>query len=218
MSQLPAMLNNLLSASGTLVEDAWAAFVSEYSGLLLHVARQTSHGRDDTMDAYAYLLEQLKANQCKRLRSYAVSPNSKFTTWLVVVARRICVDHNRSRYGRVRNLDSDCERERLKIRRSLEDLAYRLEDSDEIVDENGDRADHSLEAAELSAELQRALASFPPRDQLLVRLRFEDDLSAASICEIMKFPSQFHVYRRLNVVLAALRESLRAHGIETAAS
>jgi RNA polymerase sigma factor (sigma-70 family) len=218
MSKLPPVLDNLLAAENASSMDAWAEFTREYSALLLHVARSTSHGRDDAMDAYAYVLDHLRANDYRRLRGYAVTPTSKFTTWLVVVARRICIDHNRVRYGRIRNAHSDAERERLRNRRRLEDLSNILHESDDILDENEVWPDREVEAAEVKVELNAALAAIHPTDRLLIKLRFEDGLSAAEIAQIMRYPSQFHVYRRLNAILATLKSSLRARGIETAAS
>ena len=218
MSPLPPPLEKLLSAVARTSDDSWAEFAREYSTLLLHVARSTSTSRDDAMDAYAYLLERLSENDYRRLRAYTVNPNSKFTTWLVVVARRICVDHNRLKYGRLRAVESVSERERLDRRRRLENLSDRLEGGDDIADESTIQPDRAVEAAELSTLVASAVSALPPGDQLLIRLRFEDGLSAAEIADMLRFPSQFHVYRRLNALLDTLRASLRARGIESAAS
>ncbi|HEX2722933.1 MAG TPA: sigma factor, partial [Gemmatimonadaceae bacterium] len=102
MSQLPSSLQSLLTASAENVDDAWSVFVAEYSPLLLHVARSVSHGRDQAMDAYAHVLEQLRRDQCQRLRRYETDPRSRFTTWLVIVCRRLCVDFHRAHFGRAR--------------------------------------------------------------------------------------------------------------------
>jgi hypothetical protein len=48
----------------------------------------------------------------------------------------------------------------------------------------------------------------------LIKLRFDDGLSAAAIAEFMRFPTPFHVYRRLTHVLDALRRALQARGVE----
>jgi RNA polymerase sigma factor (sigma-70 family) len=170
------------------------------------------------MDAYAYLLDHLSADDFRKLRGYAFHSSSKFTTWLVVVARRLCIDYGRTRYGRVRNTESERERIRIQNRRRLDNLVNDLKETDEIPDENGLSADRQLESIELTAELNAAIDSIPPGDQLLLRLRFDDGLSAAEIAVLLHYPSQFQVYRRLNSVLATLRARLRARGIETAAS
>ena len=169
------------------------------------------------MDAYAALLEAFKEDDFRRLRRYTVDPRSKFTTWLVVVARRICVDHIRARYGRLRNADSAEERERRSRRKRLEDLTSASDDVSLIVDESPGAEAHLCEA-EVSSGLQSALESLDPGDQLLLTLRFDDGLSASEIATILHFQSQFHVYRRINHLLSTLREDLRSRGIETAAS
>jgi len=218
MSQLPLALQKLFSTAGGNADDAWAEFAREYSALLLHVARSTSRDRDEAMDAYAFLLEQLSEKSYRRLRNYAADPNSKFTTWLVVVARRLCIDHSRIKYGRVRQSDSSRERERMIRRRRLEELSGIVEDVDDVADENGIQPDLEVEVAELRAELSTAVSALPAADQLLIRLRFEDGVSVADIAHALRFPSQFHVYRRINGVLATLRAALRSRGIESAAS
>jgi len=99
----PPELVGLLNASDPAAREvAWASFVKSHSRLLLHVARSIGRDYDAAMDAYAYLLELLRADDCRRLRAYAADGRSKFTTWLVVVARRLCLDHLRHRYGRLR--------------------------------------------------------------------------------------------------------------------
>src|SRR5947207_9440712 len=128
MPQLPSVLDTLLGAAPAEKDDAWAHFVSEFTPLLLNVARSVTTGRDAAMDAYAILLEAFKEDDFRRLRRYTVDPRSKFTTWLVVVARRICVDHIRARYGRMRNADSAEERERRARRKRLEELTSASDD------------------------------------------------------------------------------------------
>jgi RNA polymerase sigma factor (sigma-70 family) len=217
MSGLPPTLERLFHEDPPS-DDAWSDFAREYTALLLHVARSVSRGRDEAMDAYAFLLERLSEDGCRRLRSYSLDPRSKFTTWLVVVARRICIDHHRSRYGRVRNEESRAERERLGLRRRLEDLADGPEFADAIPDENAETPAEAIERAELSSELSALRESLPPADRLLLSLRFDDGLSAAEIATILRLPSPFHVYRRINALLVELKERLKGRGFEHAAS
>ena len=93
-----------------------------------------------------------------------------------------------------------------------------MQDADDVADENTVQPDREVEVAELSGELTSALSSLPSADRLLIQLRFEDGLSAAEIARVLRYPSQFHVYRHLNSVLASLRTSLRSRGFESAAS
>jgi len=217
MPGLPPILERLFREDPPS-EDAWSDFAREYTALLLHVARSTSRGHDEAMDAYAFLLERLSEDSCRRLRSYNLDPRSKFTTWLVVVAQRICVDHHRSKYGRIRNEESKAERERLGLRRRLEELSEGPEFADAIPDDNAETPAEALERAELSADLRALRESLPPNDRLLLAMRFDDGLSAAEIATILRYPSQFHVYRRINALLADLRSRLERRGYEHAAS
>ena len=47
---------------------------------------------------------------------------------------------------------------------------------------------------------------------VLLALRFDNQLSARRIAEILDFPSPFHVYRRLNSLLAQVRQKLESRG------
>jgi DNA-directed RNA polymerase specialized sigma subunit len=55
---------------------------------------------------------------------------------------------------------------------------------------------------------------FTPQDRLLLRLRFEGDMTAREIALLLNLPTPFHVYRRLNALLEQLRESLNRRGIQ----
>lgn len=206
-------LIRLLNAPDPPTRDAaWDAFVAAHSRLLLHTARSLNRDHDAAMDGYAYILEALRENDYRRLKAYAADGRSKFSTWLVVVARRLCLDFHRQRYGRARETGTDA-RETRAARRRLVDLV--AEDLDArpgpaaATDPHGE-----LVGREQSAVLDAALHALPPRDRLLLALRFEEDLSAREIGEVMGFPTPFHVYRRLNTLLDSLRSSLGRRGIE----
>lgn len=216
MSELSATLQNLL-AGDSPSDAAWAAFAREYSRLLLHVARSTCHEHDESMDAYACLLEKLREDGCHRLRAYAVDPRSKFTTWLVVVARRICVDSQRARFGRIRDESSESERAQLGLRRNLAMLGGETDVVDMIPDEGTTSAATILEREELSAALTTVRACLAPSDRLLLSLRFDDGVPVAEIATILGYPSQFHVYRRITSLLAEMKAQLEARGYENAA-
>lgn len=209
-------VSGLLRASHPAArEAAWAAFVKVHSRLLLHVARRVSRDYDAAMDAYTYLLEQLRVDDYHRLRAYAADGRSKFTTWLVVVARRLCLDHYRHRYGRPRE-DSGAAPEGRAGRRRLVDLLAEQVDMGTIPDLTNPTPDAVLLMAERTRSLGAALGALDPRDRLLLTLRFEDDLSAREITALMGFPTAFHVYRRLNALFVVLRAELRGRGMEGA--
>ena len=210
---LPPELVGLLDAADpTAREAAWAAFVKQHSRLLLHVARSIGHEYDAAMDGYAYLLEQLSHDDYHRLRAYAADGRSKFTTWLVVVARRLCLDHYRGRYGRLRG-DGPDQVGTHATRRRLQDLiAADVEEASE-PESHGD-ALQSLEVAERQAALEALLDGLATRDRLLLRLRYEDGLAAREIADLMDFPTPFHVYRRLNALLKEMRDTMLRRGLD----
>lgn len=214
----PPELFGLLNATTPVArEAAWDAFVSVHSRLLLHVARSIGRDYDAAMDAYAYLLEQLRLDDCHRLRAYAADGRSKFTTWLVVVARRLCLDQMRRRYGRARD-ESGEGRERRAERRRLEDLLSEHVDLDGVPDGKATGADVQMIAGEQSEALNSAVARLEPRDRLILKLRFDDDLSAREIATLLALPTPFHVYRRINALLESLRAALAPRGPQEPAS
>lgn len=216
MQEFPAELRCLLDESTPAGrDDAWARFLDAYSRLVLHVARTTSSEHDDAMDAYTHVLQELRANDFARLRTFSGDGRCKFSTWLVVVIRRLCYDHRRQRYGRSRETRSSTTKVEQNFRRRLRDLSgedielTRIPDSAENLDEH-------LSARELRGRLAAVVDSLPPNDRLLLALRFEDSLSAQTIARILHLRSPFHVYRRLGAIMRALRSSLAACGFEDA--
>lgn len=176
--------------------------------------------RDAAMDAYTYVLERLRDDDLRRLRTYQAHRRIKFTTWLVAVVRRLCHDWYRQRFGRTRSESSESARAALERRRRLATLVSDagLDAGAELVDtqtEDNGGPEGDLRAVELTAALEEVLATLAPADQVLLRLRFDDDLSAQQIARTLHLPSQFHVYRRINTLLEMLREALRARGIES---
>jgi RNA polymerase sigma factor (sigma-70 family) len=214
---LPNELSRLLAAAGPDQADAaWAEFVRAHSRLLLHVARTLAHDHDAAMDRFAYLLEQLRRDDCRRLRSFVADGRSKFTTWLVVVARRLCLDYDRSQYGRADRATDPEHRASRAERRQLHDLVGAETDLGTLPDPAGRGADDAVVARERGEALAAALAALEPADRLLLRLRFDDAKAASEIARVMGFPTQFHVYRRLDRVLALLRRELESRGIRDA--
>ena len=205
---LPPELAGLLAGGDDAAgEAAWAAFLRSQSRLLLAVCRSLGRDYDATMDAYAFLLDQLRKDDYRRLRAYAADGRSKFTTWLVVVARRLCLDHHRHKYGRTRDGPPEAAEQR-SARRRLIDLVAAEVDPSTVVDPGSADPESAMVDRDQADRLAAALAGLEPRDRLLLTLRFEDDLSAREIGELLGFPTPFHVYRRLTAVLGALRQRL----------
>jgi RNA polymerase sigma factor (sigma-70 family) len=207
-------LSGLLEAADPAArEAAWKTFVEAHSRLLLYTARKLDRDYDATMDAYAYLLEQLRRDDFRRLRAYVSDARSKFTTWLVVVARRLCLDRLRQRYGRAPEAEP-ANREARAVRRRLVDLLAEELDAAVLGDTAGGDPETQLRAKELSRTLTGVLGDLEPRDQLLLKLRFEDELPAREIARLMRFATPFHVYRRINTLLERLRAALARHGVQ----
>jgi RNA polymerase sigma factor (sigma-70 family) len=194
-------------------DDAWTAFVQANSKLILFVAHSLGSDHDDVMDRYTFILDQLRRDDFHRLRAYGADGRGKFTTWLVVVARRLCLDHQREKYGRARG-DDDGREDGRRMRGRLVDLVSDDAELTELVDTSDGGAEERLRALQLDDTLKCAIATLEPDDRLLLRLRFQDELSAAQIARIMSCRSQFDVYRRLRHVLETLRTVLIRHGVD----
>lgn len=204
---LPPELARLLDArDADARERAWADFVGIHSTLLLKVIRATARDYDAAMDVYAFILERLREEDCRRLRAYAVDARSTFATWLAVVCRRLCVDFARQRYGRGGRSSATVDERR--ERRRLADLAAAEIDLASIADPSGATPETELDAADLRERLAQALGELEPADRLLLALRFEDGLTAERIAATLRLPSPFHVYRRLTRVLGLLRAGM----------
>lgn len=161
------------------------------------------------MDAYAFILEQLRADDYRRLSSYRHETDCTFETWLSVVARRLCLDYYRRKYGRARGngvVAEDAHRER----RRLADLVSTAVDSE--LPETRPGPGTTLDRTEILSALELTLSDLAARDRLLLRYRFEDELSAVQIRRLMRLPSVFHVYRRVNAILASCRRVLQRKG------
>ena len=193
-------------------ERAWDRFVTTFTPRLLQVARAVACDHDAAMDAYTYTLGQLRENDCRRLLAYRVTGGCSFETWLTVVTRRLCLDHHRHKYGRARAEDPQALEEQ-RMRRRLADLVAAAVEP-ELAATHPDPA-AVLERAEILEALDIALGQLAPRDRLLLRYRFDDDLSARKIMRLMEFPTVFHVYRRLNALLAQCRIALQKRGFRS---
>ena len=216
----PSALTRLLQASDPAArESAWSDFVLTYSRLLLHVSRSLGGDHDAGMDRYACILEELRADDLRRLRTYLADGRSEFTTWLVVVAQRICLDHLRRRYGRQRDAagDSGAHDQEWAARRRLVDLLSADVDLASLSNGGSADADERVRVADLYSALESALTLLEPRDRLLLKLRFEDDLSVPELVRSLGFPTRFHLYRRLSHVLKDLRSALERSGVREAA-
>jgi RNA polymerase sigma factor (sigma-70 family) len=214
-AEVPILIEQLLAAvDGPAKDEAWDRLIREHSDLLLRVARLLGGGHDASMDRYTHVIDHLRRDDFRRLRGYVPSPHARFTTWLVVVARRLCLDHMRLRYGRTR-AEGALARGAAGTRRRLSDLVTQdLDDVRDVPDQDEEHPLARLAVRHSAACLQSAIDALDPDDRLLLKLRFEDDLPAREIAMLMHLPTLFHAYRRLNSVLARLRSAMEKAGVE----
>ena len=212
----PRLAVVLTASDPSLREEAWAALIQDYSPLLLHAARSLGGDNDVVMDRYTFILENLRADDFRRLRAYAADRRTKLSTWLIVVSTRLCLDEYRRRYGRNRPTKAESEdRAKRQQRRALVELAGADVDPADLADEHSSSdPEQHLREGELSGALQEVLATLPHQDRLLLRLRFDDGMSVPRIAAMMGYPSPFHAYRRLEQLFAELRPLLKARGVE----
>ncbi len=211
-SSLPSELADLLAARDEVEEGrAWDRILRSYSDLLLRTARSVHRDHDAAMDAYAHVLERLRADHFARLRKFSGGDRDNLSRWLVVVARRMCLDQLRQEYGRTR--EHTPERERLARKRLVDELWEKRKPPD-LPDLAAGDPEMDLRTAELRSALAAAIEALEPGDQLLLALRFDNELSGRRIAEILDLPTPFHAYRAVNGILARLRQQLEALGFE----
>lgn len=210
LDAIPTEVTRLIGAgSGADEEEAWTAFVAAYSITLLRVATAFSPGYDGALDRYAYMLDQLRSQDYRRLRRFVADGRGRFSTWLTVVARRLCLDHYRRQYGRFRGPPGQADgRDGRAARRRLADLVGEGDQVARLEDPTASDPVDDMASSERRDALSRAVAELAPADQLLLRLRFEQDLSARQVAVLLGLPTPFHVYRRLDAVCGILRARL----------
>ena len=215
MSLPPAgPLASLLTApSGPQREEAWKEFIAAYSDLLLFVARRLGGGDDAMMDRYAFVIEGLRRDDFRKLRGYQGIGPGPFSTWLIVVARRLCLDHHRRRYGRPQS-DKPGRLEERQTRRRLIDLVGNELALDEVPSHDSATGVDGMARAETLSALAQALDALPAEERLLLRLRFEDGVSVPKLARSLGIDSPFVVYRQIDAILRGLRSRLEASGID----
>ena len=98
-------LLRVLFNDNDLSEIAWEEFLKRYSKLILKVCWKFEKDYDKVMQQYLFTCEKLAENNYSLLKKFNSDFNEKspkFTTWLVVVARNICIDYYRIQHGRKR--------------------------------------------------------------------------------------------------------------------
>ncbi len=215
----PEELAALVDAESERERDgAWQELIDRYSPVVLRTVRRSSKSYDEAMNRYAFVLESLRCDDYRRLRQYVADGRGSFSTWLVVVTRRLSEDYRRKKYGRPQAAHGEGRaagrtRQLRLVRRRLADFITSELEPGRAPDRRASDPERRLREAELYAALDTAVWQLEARDRLLFKLRFEHDLTAKQIARVMGFPSQFHVYRRIKSRLQFLRKILVEMGV-----
>jgi RNA polymerase sigma factor (sigma-70 family) len=210
----PPELADLIEAgTPASAERAWSTFLQRHSKTILAAARCFAPDYDGQMDRYRHVLEELRRDDFGRLRRFHQNPRGRFQTWLLVVCRRLCIDYHRSRYGRDRGASKVTQETRAR-RRRLADLLMEELDAEGPRDTSGKNPEGELRTLELSEAVEAVLSELNPEDRLLLKLRFYDGLPVRNVALAMRYPTVFHVYRRLTPLLKSLREQLEKRGVD----
>ncbi len=247
--------------------EAWTEFLAVYSDPIYRTARLTTADQETAADCYLYICEQLCRGNFKRLLQFRPDGPARFETWLAVVARNLCLDWLRSRFGRNRTFRSlermtplENEVFRLHVQQGLSldatfaqlkprnsDLTVEAVEAADAriqqalsprqrwllrqrsaeretvsVDTSGEEGTVDVEpedphpspelefiAGEDRRRLDKALARLEPEQRLLIRLRFEEELSLAEIARLTGAGDAQRAHHRLNLALSELRKFLR---------
>jgi DNA-directed RNA polymerase specialized sigma subunit len=94
------------------------------------------------------------------------------------------------------------------VRRRLTDLTGNPEALDAIADLAQLDPLEAVDHADRGRALQQAPDELEPGDRLLLKLRYEQDLTVREIAALLDLPTAFHVYRRARAICALLRVRL----------
>jgi len=84
----------------------WEEFLLQYSSVLYQSALTFTHDEDEASECFVHICEQLARNGFRRLLRFESNGAASFGTWLRVVARNLCYDWHRKKYGRLRPFKS----------------------------------------------------------------------------------------------------------------
>jgi RNA polymerase sigma factor (sigma-70 family) len=245
---------------------AWSEFLDAYSSLIFHTVKLFERDADPVADCFLFVCERLSEKQFRRLRSFKLGGAARFSTWLRVVVRNLCLDWRRKEYGRHRvfqsiarlealdqaifhciyeqslskdeciiilranyprltmaELEAGAERVRSALtnrqiwlvaarRRKLQQLEHEPADdpqksSPELIDPAPD-PESLLIMNEHREAFERALTRLTKPERLLIKLRFEQELTLQEIATLLGLKDAQTVDRRQREIIDKLRKDL----------
>jgi len=198
-------------------EEGWSRFVGQFTRLLLRTTREFGGDYDARMDRYRHVLDALREDDFRRLRAFRPVTGSSVGAWLVVVSRRLCLDHVRHVSGRPRGESpGDTIQSQRRLRRALTTFGAGEFDPGDRLPSSSLTPEEAIREGELHRAVDEACRRLTPRQQLALRLRFDDGLSVGDIGDILGLRNVFQVYRLLKTSLAEVRRYLEQHGVNDA--
>ncbi len=163
-------------ASGD-ANSAWNQFLSDYSPLILHLARRYENDDGRVMDCYVFVCEKLSDDGFGRLLKFRPDEPAKFRAWLTAVVGNLCIDWRRKEYGRPRPLRAIArlpELDRLVFHNLYDAGMTRLDCLNALSSQFTDLTEERI--AEINSRIHSLLSS-RQRWQLLARKRTTISLS-----------------------------------------
>lgn len=167
--------------------DAFAVLMDEHQRYVYNLALRVVKDENEALDL----------TQETFVRAWTALPNfkgqSQFRTWLYRIVTNLC-------YNRLPNL-----------RRSLNDLGD--DAMEDISETNFDDPAHEFESNETRQHLQHAISSLDSNYQLLITLRYQNELSYEEIASTLNLPlgtvktGIFRAKTQLRNALASLEDS-----------
>lgn len=245
--------------------EAWVAFLDSYTPVMLQVIRNFEREEDAVEDCYLFVCEHLCQNGFRRLLHFRPRGPAKFSTWLCVVVRNLCLDWHRREFGRERIFESvakmpsfdrevfqalfiDClpaEEAWLKLKSRFPAITLdQLTDSSERIQQTltarqrwllsvrrtrrtpaftgaSGQEDVLMQVPsempdpeswfalqEQRAALARGLSHLSASQRLLIRLRFERDLTLEEIARLLRMDNAQSADRRIREAIAGLRREM----------
>ncbi len=183
--------------------EAWAQFVERFSGTI-HGAIYATLRRyapelvspERARDLFQQVFLALCENDRRRLRSFRGKGGCSLAGWLRVATTRLVIDQLRRREPAGRSLDVD------PAPGNRPGLA---------PPDRGPLAPEILEEREAVAFLRRELESLPPRERLIMQLRFADGLPGREVARLVGI-SRNNLDQIVHRIKARLKKRAREQG------